>query len=289
MQWLAQFSGGLASMRQLWETTTGVHRPEVVISLADAARTDSIHYTIYGPDNCYLVGHSFLEDASHIADDTAWPRGDNNMRKRRPESSEVLPWVMDRSRHGQNFAHLYLRDAAAWANSFYSAQFMEVPPAQTSTVGVLAAVQALTVCSLALYRLFGNQVSLSGGLITLLPSLAYLISTLSDRRRRLAVSLAPRALSFFLVMFGLSAAGLTMWDSGPLATEVPGVWLIAAGGSLVLGIAAATGWWTHARMWARLSLRHREPDRYAEIITVYRDLRREWKKQDVIRRYEAGG
>jgi hypothetical protein len=53
--WRAQYRGGIASLRQLWESTAGVRRPEVIISLADAGRTDSIHYTVRGPENYYLV------------------------------------------------------------------------------------------------------------------------------------------------------------------------------------------------------------------------------------------
>jgi hypothetical protein len=194
---------------------------------------------------------------------------------------------MDRSRHGQNFAHLYLRGADAWANSFYSAQFMEIPPGPSSTVGVLATLQAVTVCLLAAFRLFGNKLPLTGGLLALLPSFTYLVATLQNPGRRMAVTLAPRVLSFLLVVSAVLTVALAVVDSKEEYSQMPWLWLILLGGALALGVAAATSWWTHARMWGRLSLRHRQPDRYQEILPVYKEAQKQWRKQDRIREYLA--
>lgn len=211
----------------------------ITVPLANAARAQSYHLHVAGPDKTYLAWQSVLtEDGEPISKD-----------------GHLVAAV----RRGQRHGHLYTRQGFGNAKAQYRAQFYERMPGSMAP----AALSALSVAILVWLGLLASRQSPPGG--ALLPSFEYAALVLAfpaaisiwvgvdGDRRLLAGVLAARVSTLCTVAIAVAAAILNIVTEGQ---QMVGPWIALGVAATVSALTAMYSW--AARAWLQWWFTRRE-------------------------------
>lgn len=234
-----QKQAGLRHSMELIRGAFGILPTIITVPLANAARAQSYHLHVAGPDRTYLAWQSVLtEDGKPISKD-----------------GHLVAAV----RRGQRHGHLYTRQGFGNSKAQYRAQFYERMPGSMAP----AALSAFSVAILVWLGLLASKQTPPSG--ALLPSFEYATLVLAfpaaisiwvgvdGDRRLLAGVLAARVSTLCTIAIAVTAATLNIVTEGQ---QMVGPWIALGVAASVNALVAMYSW--AARAWLQWWFTRRE-------------------------------